>query len=86
MGAGGPWPTVRKLIELFTMMGCEVRDLPGALTDEDGTWKVRFLYNPEVDDFQSLGDLADDERIPWSEVEAWERRLQIEVPRPHNCH
>jgi hypothetical protein len=42
---------------------------------------VRYLYSPVTDDFVSLSDLADDEILPPSEIESWERRLGIEVPK-----
>ena len=78
---GQAWPTVQRLIELFTAMGCELKTLPGQLTGPDGTHPVRFLYNPENGGFVSLADLADDERLPPSEIDNWERRLGLEVPR-----
>jgi hypothetical protein len=78
---GHRWLTVGKLIELFVAMGCELHELSGKLHGPMGSHRVRFLYNPEADDFVSLSDLADDERIPPSEVESWERRLQLEIPK-----
>ena len=81
---GGPWLSVGKLIELFTAMGCMLGELPGGIADESGTWRVRYLYSPETDDFVSLSDLADDELLPPSEVENWERRLGIAVPKGGN--
>lgn len=63
-------------------MGCEYRELDGVLIEDDGTTrKIRFLYSREADDFVSLSDYADDERVPWSEVENWERRLRVTIPR-----
>ncbi len=78
---GNSWPTVQRLIELFTAMGCEVRTLTGTLAGPDGAHNVRYLYNPESGGFVSLSDLADDERLPPSEIDNWERRLGLEVPR-----
>ena len=78
---GGPWLTVGKLIELFTAMGCVVGELPGELIGPDGPRRVRYLHSPMTDDFVSLSDLEDDERIPPSEVDNWERRLGVTVPR-----
>jgi hypothetical protein len=81
---GGPWLSVGKLIELFTAMGCTLGELPGGVEDQAGSWRVRYLYSPETDDFVSLSDLADDELLPPSEVENWERRLGIVVPKGGN--
>ncbi len=78
---GGPWLRVGKLIELFTAMGCTLGELPGTLGDPANHWRVRFLYSPETDDFVSLSDLDDDDILPASEVENWERRLGIEIPK-----
>lgn len=80
-----PWPTVGKLRELFVAMSCEYRELEGAFVEDDGAKrKIRFLYSREQDDFVSLSDYADDERVPWSEVENWERRLGVTIPRGNN--
>lgn len=79
--AGGPWFTVGKLIELFTAMGCELGELPNPISGPDGDYRVRYLYNPETDSFISLSDLHDDDRLPPSEVDAWERRLGLVVPK-----
>ncbi|MBV8449932.1 MAG: hypothetical protein JO357_16910 [Hyphomicrobiales bacterium] len=79
---GGPWLSVGKLIELFTAMGCVLSELPGTLIYKDGApRKIRYLYSPEADDFVSLGDLDDGDRLPPSEVESWERRLGIQIPK-----
>ncbi len=79
-----PWPTVRELIELFTAMGCELREMPEVVAGPDGAHGIRFLYSPEADDFVSLRGMEDDERIPPSEVENWERRLGIQIPKNPN--
>jgi hypothetical protein len=78
---GGPWLRVGKLIELFTAMGCTLGELPGVLHGPGGQWRVRYLYSPETDDFVSLSDLDDDDVLPPSEVENWERRLGVEIPK-----
>jgi hypothetical protein len=82
MGAqrvGGPWLSVGKLIELFTAMGCVLNELPEHLLEPGA--RVRYLYSPTADDFVSLSDLADDEILPPSEIENWERRLGISIPK-----
>ena len=78
---GGPWLSVGKLIELFTAMGCSLGELPGELQDSNASWRVRYLYSPETDDFIALSNLDDDDLLPPSEVENWERRLGIIVPK-----
>lgn len=78
---GGPWLSVGKLIELFTAMGCALGELPVPVEDSGGGRRVRYLYSPETDDFVSLSDLADDDTLPPSEVENWERRLGVVVPK-----
>ena len=65
-------------------MGCTLGELPGQLHDPEGSWRVRYLYSPETDDFVSLSDLEDDEALPPSEVENWERRLGVQIPKGPN--
>jgi major membrane immunogen (membrane-anchored lipoprotein) len=65
-------------------MGCELHKLEGRIKTQDADYEVRFLYSPEADDFVSLSDLADNERIPPSEIENWERRLGVEIPKNWN--
>lgn len=80
--SSGPWLTIGKLVELFTAMGCEERPLPGMLVNADGTKRtVHYLFNPENNGFVSLRDYARDERIPPPEVENWERRLGMIIPK-----
>ncbi len=81
----GPWLTVGKLIELFTAMGCVLGKLPGEIHGPNGSWEVRYLYYEETDSFVSLSDLADDDILPPSEIENWERRLGLTIPKgtPH---
>jgi len=78
---GAPWLTPRQLIELFVQMGCELGELPRPLEGPDGPRRVRYLYSPMTDDFVSLLDYEPDERIPPSEVENWERRLGVVIPK-----
>lgn len=80
----GPWPwlTVGKLRQLFVAMGCEYRELDGLVVADDGTTrKVRLLLNPETDGVVAFSNYDDDERVPWSEVEQWERSLAVSIPR-----
>jgi hypothetical protein len=78
---GGSWLSVGKLVELFTAMGCVLHDLPGRLIQPGKSYKVRYLYSPVTGDFVSLGGLADDDIMPPSEIENWERRLGIDIPK-----
>lgn len=83
MRAPGWWPTVRELVGLFCAMGCVLREMPGYLEGPSGeSGPVRFLYSPDADDFVSLRDLADDARLPPSEIANWERRLGMSIPKP----
>ncbi len=69
------------MIELFTAMGCELHKLENRIHHPEGDYEVRFLYSAESDDFVSLSDLSDDEHIPPSEVDNWERRLGVTIPK-----
>lgn len=82
----GSWYRVGELIALFTAMGCELHELNRQVDNADFGRLVRFLYNPENECFVSLSDLADDELLPPSEVENWERRLDISIPKGESHH
>lgn len=60
---------MRKLIELFVMMGCRLEHLPGRAEGLE----VRFLYNPDADTFASLSNLDDDDLVGPSEIDYFER-------------
>ena len=75
------WPTLSQLVELFTAMGCVLSEPDAHVEGPDGKHPVRFLYNPETEGFASLNSYDDDERIPPSEVENWERRLGVDIPK-----
>lgn len=77
--------TVGRVVELFTAMGCEVHHLNGTVTGPDGCHPVRFLYCAETEGFASLSNLDDGDRVPPSQVEAWERGLGVSIPKgnPH---
>jgi hypothetical protein len=83
---GGPWLRVGKIIELFSAMGCTLGELPQPIHGSLGTWRVRYLYSPETENFVSLSDLDDDEFISPSELESWERVLGIEIPKGEDQH
>jgi hypothetical protein len=76
----GKWRKVQDLIEFFVLNGCVLNDLPGHLEGPDGAHPVRFLYNPETDDFVSLSNLNNEDMIPESIYRNWERRLGFKLP------
>jgi hypothetical protein len=79
-GSAG-WRRVADLIEFFVLMGCLVHEIPGHLLEgPEGAHPIRFLYSPETDDFVSLLNYDNDDLIPPSEVENWERRLGFKLP------
>lgn len=62
------------------MNGCVLQILPGHLEGTDGAYPIRYLYNPDTDDFASLSNLDDDDSVPQSTYENWERRLGFKLP------
>ena len=62
-------------------MGCILNEVPSHLEGSDGSHPIRYLYSPASDDFVSLLNYSNDEFIPPSELDNWERRLGIKVPR-----
>lgn len=63
-------------------MGCELRETKSLMVDENGAMRtIPFLYSEQTDDFVSLRAYDDDDRVSWLEVENWERRLGVEIPR-----
>jgi hypothetical protein len=66
-------------------MGCTLGKVPGLMHGPDETsWEVRYLYSPVTDDFVPLTDLDDDDTLGPTEIENWERRLGIEIPKGKN--
>jgi hypothetical protein len=80
-GIGPGWRKLSELIEFFVLMGCVLNELPGHLEGPDGAHPIRYLYSPLTDDFVSLLNYENDEYLPPSEIENWERRLGYELPR-----
>jgi hypothetical protein len=84
-GSGGEgWRRLSDLIEFFVLMGCVLNELPGHLEGPDGAHPIRYLYSPLTDDFVSLLHYENDEYIPSSEIESWERRLGYHLPTTKN--
>jgi hypothetical protein len=64
-------------------MGCEIHTTEDTVESTDGDcFNVRYLQNSANKAFVPLSDLADDEFISKWEVESWERRLAITIPKP----
>ena len=82
---GGRWPTVKEVLALFVAMGCEIRKMPTALINEDGDeTPIRFLYNPASKVFVVLDEYEDGMMMAPSEIDHFERRLDVEIPKKDN--
>jgi hypothetical protein len=75
------WPNLGKVIECFVLSGCHLFDGPEIIGDHD-TYRIRYLYNPETDQYANLGRLDNDDWVLPEEVRGWERDLGIEIPKP----
>jgi hypothetical protein len=78
-----PFRVIKDVVAAFLARGCELRHT-SHVTYLDGTTgepvdPIPFLFNPATKGFMPLDDFEDDERIPPSEVETWERRLGISL-------
>jgi len=74
---------VGEIVSLFQQMGCEIHTTEDTVESMDGDcFNVRYLQNSANKAFVPLGDLGDDELISKWEVESWERRLAITIPKP----
>jgi hypothetical protein len=74
-------------ISVFLQMGCELRQLPGEIETPDGErMTVRFLFNAQTGGFVELIDLSDDDSVSLEEIEYWERRLSMDIPKGNNTH
>jgi hypothetical protein len=68
-------------------MGCALKTAECDIVLNDGqSFKPRYLVSPDQNSFAPIDDLADDESIPDSEIEYWERRLGVSIPRPNEIH
>jgi hypothetical protein len=64
-------------------MGCELRVAEGDLMSDAGdVVNFRYLFNPENGAFVPIVDLGDEEFVSRGEVEYWERRLDVIIPKP----
>jgi hypothetical protein len=74
-------------IAIFVQMGCELRVLPGEIQrPSGGSFTVRFLFNPDTNGFVEIIDLDDNEQISMEEIEYWERRLGMDIPKGSNIN
>jgi hypothetical protein len=79
---GGRWPKVKEVVGLFVDMGCETLMMPATLFDPIGNEiPIRFLYNPASKVFVALDDYDDEMTMTPSEIDYFERRLDIEIPK-----
>jgi hypothetical protein len=76
------WP-VRQIIDLFVQMGCLHNVAEETIQDPDGDcFGLSYLLNPETNEAVPILDLADGDLISEMEVQSWERRLGITIPKP----
>jgi hypothetical protein len=68
------------VLDVFVAIGCEVRVAGGPMFDKSGE-PVRYLYNPEAKVFVVIDDLVDTSIMTPSEIQYYERRLDLEIPK-----
>jgi hypothetical protein len=79
---GGNWPTVKEVLDLFVAMGCEIRTTAEPMfSSSDSGEAVRYLYNPDAKVFVVIDDLVDTSVMTPSEIQYYERRLDLEIPK-----
>jgi hypothetical protein len=79
---GGKWPKVKEVIGLFVDMGCQTLMAPKSLIEPNGDEiPIRFLYNPDAKVFVVLDEYDDDMIMTPSEIDYFERRLDIAIPK-----
>lgn len=72
---------VREVISLFLQMGCELREAEATIHEDGDSFNFRYLIDPETKAFVPVVDLDDSDFISEGEVELWERRLGINIPK-----
>ena len=83
----GTFYLVRDVLTTFMMMGCELNIAEkNVLTPDGDCWNVRYLLNPLHNTFVPVVDLSDDQFVSAGEVEDWERRLKLVIPKPTPRH
>ena len=79
----GTFWKVGELVSLFVQMGCECREAETTVESPDGDcFNLRYLLNPDNGNHVPLLDLSDDHAVSKWEVESWERRLDVTIPKP----
>lgn len=74
---------VGDVVDLFVQMGCVHHTAEQIVESSDGDcFGLSYLINPENNNFVPILDLAPDQFISKFEVESWERRLGITIPKP----
>jgi hypothetical protein len=64
-------------------MGCEHRIAEEIIHSADGDcYGLSYLFNPENGNHVPITDLSPDHSISTYEVEYWERRLGVVIPKP----
>ena len=64
-------------------MGCELRTAErDVIAPEGDALNFRYLTNPETGAFVPIVDLGGEEFVSAGEVEYWERRLGVIIPKP----
>ena len=73
---------VAEVISLFVSMGCSLTCTSQPVEIEDGRETyIRHLVSPDKQVFFPIVDLSDDEFIFGEEIEHWERRLGVVIPK-----
>ena len=78
----GQFMLVREVISLFIQMGCEFNEAEAETPDGHGSvFGLAYLLNPESGAAVPILDLGKNEFVSRYEVESWERRLGISIPK-----
>jgi hypothetical protein len=78
-----PFWNVRDIISLFIQMGCQHNVVEPCTDDGFGSvFGFSYLVNPETNAAVPILDLGEDEYLSSYEVESWERRLGVTIPKP----
>jgi len=74
---------VKQIVDLFVMMGCIYTKIDETIESNDGEfYGLGYILNPENNAHVPVVDLRDGDSISEIEVESWERRLGIHIPKP----
>lgn len=74
---------VGRVVAAFVERGCELRVAEPMVRLADGDClNARYLVSLATGQFVALVDVADADSVADAEVQFWERRLGIRLPRP----